>query len=120
MFQGIVCFIDQLIIKVSAREEEFDDVPLVVSDSLQQSLESYCEIEVMKDNNAYSCDSCGKVTAHRCTKFRTLPPILHFSLLRFAYDNVEGRKKILTEMQFPIADALDMSQYMESKFISND
>jgi ubiquitin C-terminal hydrolase len=101
--------------KVSETQEEFDDIPLVITQSVQQSLREYCTVEVMQDANAYFCDRCGKrVTAHRCSSLKTLPPLLHFSLLRFTYDNQNGRKKVSTKMSFPIIRDLDMGPFMEN------
>ena len=61
----------------------------------------------------YFCSHCNELQeAKRYTELRELPPVLHFSLLRFIYDfSTTERKKSKHVIQFP--KSLDMDQFMD-------
>lgn len=60
----------------------------------------------------YLCSQCDSLQdATRYTELRELPPVLHFSLLRFVYDvSSMERKKSKHVIKFP--KTLDMSRYL--------
>lgn len=61
----------------------------------------------------YSCSNCARLQdATRYTELRSLPPVLHFSLLRFVYDfDSMERKKSKHNLLFPMV--LDMSRFVK-------
>ena len=63
----------------------------------------------------YFCSSCEALQdATRYTELRELPPVLHFSLLRFIYDvSTMERKKSKHTISFPLT--LDMRQFLGPK-----
>lgn len=63
----------------------------------------------------YSCSQCKSLQdATRYTELRKLPPVLHFSLLRFIYDvSTMERKKSKHSITFPTT--LDMGKFLGSK-----
>lgn len=103
--------------QVSEREEDYLDLPLILSgcSGLEESLYmSYVAMEILEDANQYKCESCNKhVDALKGSKIRTIPPILTFSLLRFDYDFQRGERfKDNKRYSFPIT--LDMTEFCES------
>lgn len=63
----------------------------------------------------YLCSQCDSLQeAKRFTELRELPPVLHFSLLRFVYDvGTMERKKSKHALLFP--ETLDMSQFVNAR-----
>lgn len=59
--------------------------------------------ENLEGDNQYNCPSCGrKRDAIRSTRLLDLPPVLHFTLLRFVYDlKAFERKKSKAKITFP-------------------
>jgi ubiquitin carboxyl-terminal hydrolase 9/24 len=68
-----------------------------------ESLESFTEVEVLKEDNAYFCEQCNsKQTAEKCIKFKDLPTVLNIQLKRFEYDwENNQRVKLNDEISFP-------------------
>ncbi|KAJ3544080.1 hypothetical protein NMY22_g2917 [Coprinellus aureogranulatus] len=84
------------------------DGPSRLEDRISASLEP----EVLSGDNQYHCPQCSSLQdATRYTELRQLPPVLHFSLLRFVY-NLETmeRKKQKHPITFPTI--LDMSRFL--------
>ncbi|XP_078377016.1 ubiquitin carboxyl-terminal hydrolase 40-like isoform X2 [Oculina patagonica] len=103
--------------QVSEREEDYLDLPLILSgcSSLEESLSmSYVAMEILEGANQYKCESCNKhVNATKGSKIRSLPPILTFSLLRFDYDFQRGERfKDNKRYLFPVT--LNMKEFCES------
>ncbi|KAF8969843.1 hypothetical protein BDZ97DRAFT_1956803 [Flammula alnicola] len=71
--------------------------------------------ETLSGDNKYFCSRCETLQdATRYTELRQLPPVLHFSLLRFVYDiNTMERKKSKHSISFP--RVLDMNKFVGSK-----
>ncbi|KAH9483698.1 Ubiquitin carboxyl-terminal hydrolase 48 [Psilocybe cubensis] len=71
--------------------------------------------ETLSGDNKYFCSRCESLQdATRYTELRQLPPVLHFSLLRFVYDvSTMERKKSKHSIAFPLV--LDMQKYIGSK-----
>ncbi|KDE06977.1 hypothetical protein MVLG_02715 [Microbotryum lychnidis-dioicae p1A1 Lamole] len=91
---------------------------------LEVTLKANCELEArvaeslgderMEKENQYYCDNCQrKCDAIRYTRLHSLPPVLHFSLLRFGYSLKQGqRKKSQHTISYP--PSIDMSQFVEA------
>ena len=62
----------------------------------------------------YLCSGCRSLqNATRYTELRKLPPVLHFSLMRFVYDlNTMERKKSKHSISFPLS--VDMNKFLGS------
>lgn len=71
--------------------------------------------EELSGANAYQCPRCEDLTtARRKINLTHLPPILHFSLLRFVYDAELGdRKKSKAIMEFPAR--IDMNEWLTAE-----
>ena len=69
-------------------------------------------METLTGDNQYRCERCQKLRdVDRFTQIRTLPPILHFSLMRFTYDyELEERKKSKATIGIPLE--IDMAQFL--------
>lgn len=76
------------------------------------STDILCSADILYRYFCSRCDSLQDAT--RYTELRCLPPVLHFSLLRFVYDvNTMERKKSKHSISFPTI--LDMRKFMGSK-----
>eukprot|EP01117_Protostelium_nocturnum_P014439 TRINITY_DN5491_c0_g1_i1.p1 TRINITY_DN5491_c0_g1~~TRINITY_DN5491_c0_g1_i1.p1 ORF type:complete len:1424 (-),score=574.98 TRINITY_DN5491_c0_g1_i1:1578-5423(-) len=106
---------------ISSREEDFYDVSLVVKGkkNVYESLNEFTEVEVLENENAYSCEKCqSKQTAHKSMKFKTLPQILNIQLKRFEYDwENDVRVKLNDDIKFP--PYLRMENYLVGEEIYN-
>ncbi len=124
MFRGLIA--NRIVCKkcghVSAREEPFLDVSLLVrdKDTICDSLAAYTEQETLEGENQYSCETCEeKVDATKGAVFRSLPDVLQFSMIRFEYDwNADKRVKISTPCKFPLV--LNMDPYTEEGVVGVD
>lgn len=85
------------------------------SASLKESLEAAFKYrEVLCGPNQYRCEKCDNQyrDAEKYSQLKTLPPILTFSLLRFAYDlKTFQRYKETSRFEFPIE--IDLDEFME-------
>lgn len=83
---------------------------IALTDGLANSLKP----EKLSGENRYHCSYCDTLQdATRYTKLRRLPPVLHFSLMRFVYDlNTMERKKSKSLISFPTT--IDMRKYIDS------
>ncbi|TFK76330.1 cysteine proteinase [Pluteus cervinus] len=79
---------------------------------LEECVQTLLRTEKLTGDNQYYCSRCEALRdATRYTELRTLPPVLHFSLLRFVYDlTTMARKKVKHIVTFP--SVLDMSPYV--------
>ncbi|KAF5330471.1 hypothetical protein D9619_005916 [Psilocybe cf. subviscida] len=75
--------------------------------------------ETLSGENKYFCSRCESLQdATRYSELRQLPPVLHFSLLRFVYDfDTMERKKLKHSISFP--KTLSMNKYVGSKNTRN-
>lgn len=66
-------------------------------------------------HSRYFCSQCDNLQdATRYTELRELPPVLHFSLLRFVYDvSSMERKKSKHSISFP--STIDMNRFLGSE-----
>ncbi|KAI5076548.1 hypothetical protein GOP47_0008613 [Adiantum capillus-veneris] len=95
----------------SQKVVDFYELELNVKDlaSLRESLNNYLSVEHMVGENQYICEFCKTlVDATRCTKLRSLPPVLIFQLKRIVFDaKTASMKKVTSKFSFPLV--LDMS-----------
>ncbi|KAF8163463.1 hypothetical protein B0H34DRAFT_795175 [Crassisporium funariophilum] len=82
---------------------------------LEDSITASLLPETLSDDNQYFCSRCEALQdATRYTELRQLPPVLHFSLLRFVYDlKTMERKKSKHSISFPTI--VDMNRFVGSK-----
>ncbi|ORY72576.1 hypothetical protein BCR35DRAFT_307589 [Leucosporidium creatinivorum] len=98
----------------SERVEDFHEleVNLKANCKLEDRIRATLKEEELSGDNQYSCGSCHcKRDATRFTRIETLPPVLHFSLLRFVFNTKEfTRSKSQHSISYPLK--LDMGQYL--------
>lgn len=72
----------------STGKEPFYDIAVPVKGipSLESSLKSYIEPELLTGENKYNAEGFGLQDAKLGVVFTSLPPVLHFQLKRFEYD----------------------------------
>ena len=99
----------------SEREEPLIHIQLEVKNkrSINESLESFIEGELLEKDNAYACEHCDeKVTAERRQCIKKLPNVLIIVLRRFEYDyDTMTRQKLNDYLEFPWE--LDMKPYTQ-------
>jgi ubiquitin carboxyl-terminal hydrolase 9/24 len=99
----------------SERKEGFLTLPVQVKNkkTIQESLESFVEGEILEGDNAYQCDYCEtKVTALRRVCIKHLPNILIIVLRRFEFDfDTMTRVKVNDYCEFPLE--IDMEPYTQ-------
>ncbi|WOO83634.1 Ubiquitin carboxyl-terminal hydrolase 48 [Vanrija pseudolonga] len=90
---------------MSRNQSTFLELEISLQDkkSLQDRLAHLLTPEVLSGSNQYRCPDCESLQdATRSTILRKLPPVLHFSLLRFVYDPNSGtRKKSKASITYP-------------------
>ena len=125
-FGGI--YLNQIIGKDCGHKREIEEPFLAINlqiknkTSLEDSIKSFVEGEVMEGNNAYQCDECKtKVAAVKCVCIKSLPDHLIFVLKRFSYDYDTMQKVKLNDYcEFPMK--INMNPYMseQSTDINNE
>ncbi|KAF8623508.1 hypothetical protein AX15_006291 [Amanita polypyramis BW_CC] len=97
----------------SEREASFLELEINLTENiaLADGIASLLQTEVLSGDNKYHCSHCnGLQDATRYTELRSLPPVLHFSLMRFVYDlSTMERKKSKNVISFP--SAVNMGDY---------
>lgn len=98
---------------ISERIESFSAIQCEIKDrsSLEESLQTYVEGEVMQGDNKYSCTSCGRhVDAVKRACLKDVPDHVIFHLKRFDFDiNTMTRCKVNDEFQFP--QSIDLTPF---------
>ncbi|KAI0831247.1 cysteine proteinase [Trametes gibbosa] len=98
----------------SERDSDFLEIELNLENSatLEERLDALLEPEFLSGDNKYLCQQCNSLqNAKRYTELRELPPVLHFSLLRFVYDvTTMERKKSKQSILFPTF--IDMDRFL--------
>ncbi|GAA5989261.1 hypothetical protein JCM10908_001230 [Rhodotorula pacifica] len=89
------------------------EISLAKSCKLEARLAQSLETEVLGGDNQYFCETCDKKRdAERYQKLTSLPPVLHFSILRFIFDYEKlERRKSQHAISYPLQ--LDMGQFLE-------
>ncbi|KAG8713111.1 hypothetical protein FRC11_013264, partial [Ceratobasidium sp. 423] len=79
------------------------EISLVTDCKLEDRLKASLEDEKLDGDNRYDCSTCGsKQDAFRYLRLTHLPPVLHFSVLRFVFDAKDfSRKKSKHAITFP-------------------
>ncbi|GAA5951936.1 hypothetical protein JCM8115_005283 [Rhodotorula mucilaginosa] len=98
----------------SERSSSFLEVEISLAKTckLEARLAHSLEPEKLEGDNQYFCETCDKKRdAERYQKLTSLPPVLHFSILRFVfdYDTLE-RRKSQNAISYPLQ--LDMGQFL--------
>ncbi|KAH6918351.1 hypothetical protein BKA70DRAFT_13800 [Coprinopsis sp. MPI-PUGE-AT-0042] len=93
-------------------ERSSDFLEIEANSRLEDRIKESLEPETLSNDNQYLCPQCDSLQdATRYTELRQLPPVLHFSLLRFVYDlSTMERKKSKHAITFPAV--LKMSQFL--------
>ncbi|KAI0780996.1 cysteine proteinase, partial [Trametes elegans] len=98
----------------SERDSDFLEIEVNIEHNatLEERLSALLEPELLSGDNKYLCQQCDSLQdAKRYTELRQLPPVLHFSLLRFVYDvSTMERKKSKQSIQFPTF--IDMDRFL--------
>ncbi|KIJ69021.1 hypothetical protein HYDPIDRAFT_178940 [Hydnomerulius pinastri MD-312] len=99
----------------SERTTDFLELEINIENNntrLEDRIAALLKDEKLTGDNKYSCTPCSSLQpATRYTSLRSLPPVLHFSLLRFVYDfESEERKKVKHAVVFPMV--LDMGRFV--------
>ncbi|KAI8998686.1 cysteine proteinase [Trametes punicea] len=98
----------------SERDSNFLELELNLENNatLEERLYASLEPELLSGDNKYFCQQCDSLQdAKRYTELRQLPPVLHFSLLRFVYDvSTMERKKSKQSILFPTF--IDMDHFL--------
>ncbi|KDR73501.1 hypothetical protein GALMADRAFT_72029 [Galerina marginata CBS 339.88] len=101
----------------SERASDFLEIEISFENNsrLEERLAASLLPETLCGDNQYFCSRCEALRdATRYTELRQLPPVLHFSLLRFVYDiSTMERKKSKHSISFPLT--LDMHKFLGSK-----
>ncbi|RDB21476.1 Ubiquitin carboxyl-terminal hydrolase 48 [Hypsizygus marmoreus] len=100
----------------SERTSDFLEIEINLENNskLEDRIAAVLQPETLSGDNQYFCSQCdGLQDATRYTELRELPPVLHFSLLRFVYDvSTMERKKSKHTVSFP--KTLDMNRFLAS------
>ena len=86
------------------------DIQLVVKGKkdLLESLEAYCEVEMLDGQNQYEAEGFGKQDAKKGVLFSKVPPVLVTHLKRFEYDWEHDRAyKVNDRFEFPVDVSLE-------------
>ncbi|KAI0032221.1 cysteine proteinase [Vararia minispora EC-137] len=99
----------------SSNDSNFLELELNLENNatLESRIQALLHPEVLSGDNQYRCSHCSNSLqdAKRQVILRRLPPVLHFSLLRFIFDlTTLERKKSKHPISFPTI--LDMSQFI--------
>ncbi|KAL4067914.1 hypothetical protein J3A83DRAFT_4097639 [Scleroderma citrinum] len=101
----------------SERSNNFLELEINIENNsrLEDRIAAFLQDEKLTGDNQYHCSHCEALQdATRYTALRALPPVLHFSLLRFVYDFASmERKKSKHNLLFPTT--LDMGQFLGYK-----
>ncbi|KDQ60998.1 hypothetical protein JAAARDRAFT_191121 [Jaapia argillacea MUCL 33604] len=98
----------------SERLSDFLEIEINIENNakLEDRISALLQPEPLSGDNQYYCSSCDSLQdATRYTELRELPPVLHFSLLRFVFDvSSMQRKKSKHAISFPTL--IDMGQFL--------
>ncbi|CAE6465896.1 unnamed protein product, partial [Rhizoctonia solani] len=88
------------------------EISLTSDCKLEDRLKANLEDEKLDGDNRYDCSTCGtKQDAFRYLRLTHLPPVLHFSVLRFVFDAKDfSRKKSKHAITFPLS--IDMRPFL--------
>ncbi|KAJ6525652.1 hypothetical protein B0H19DRAFT_585928 [Mycena capillaripes] len=99
---------------VSARDTDFLEIEINFKNNakLEDSIADLLQQEQLTGDNQYLCSKCESLQdATRYTELESLPPVLHFSLLRFVYDlSTMERRKSKYSISFPLT--IDMTRFL--------
>ncbi|KAI0293067.1 hypothetical protein BC826DRAFT_1016774 [Russula brevipes] len=123
-FEGIQTYATTCM-RCGARSEnnsDFLEIELNLEDnaSLESCIEVLLQPETLSGDNKYWCSRCQSLEdATRQLILQKLPPVLHFSLLRFVFDvTTLERKKRKHNVSFPVV--LDMDKFVRNQDSTNE
>lgn len=89
--------------RTSTRENDFYEIEIPLCDkeiSIQESMNKYTSVEILKDDNQYRCSFCNELAdAERKIEITSIPDVLCFQVMRFGYDT---DKKSRVKLSLPI------------------
>ncbi|KAH9998092.1 cysteine proteinase [Russula compacta] len=101
----------------SENNSDFLEIEVNLEDnaSLESCIDVLLQPETLSGDNKYRCSRCQSLEdATRQLILQKLPPVLHFSLLRFVFDVVTlERKKRKHNVSFPVV--LDMNRFLQNQ-----
>ncbi|KAF8503303.1 cysteine proteinase [Russula emetica] len=101
----------------SENNSDFLEIEVNLEDntSLESCIEVLLQSETLTGDNKYRCSRCQSLEdATRQLILQKLPPVLHFSLLRFVFDiTTLERKKRKHNVSFPVV--LDMNRFLRNR-----
>lgn len=110
-FKGVLSYLTTCLKckRVSERNEDFLELELSLSETLQESFQKLLCKELLTGSNKYACVNCSSLEdATREARLKILPPVLNIQLLRFVYDvKAYTKKKLKTKIKF--TQTLDLS-----------
>ncbi|KAI9508309.1 cysteine proteinase [Russula earlei] len=106
----------------SENDSDFLEIEVNLEDnaSLESCIEVLLQPETLSGDNKYRCSRCQSLEdATRQLILQKLPPVLHFSLLRFVFDVMTlERKKRKHNVSFPVV--LDMNRFLRGQVSANE
>ncbi|EJD41060.1 cysteine proteinase [Auricularia subglabra TFB-10046 SS5] len=100
----------------SERPDEFHELVISLKPNckLQDQLAELLRSEHLTGDNKYDCSTCkSHQNAVRHTELHEIPPVLHFTMVRFVWDASGERRKSKDTIKFPLS--IDMGQYLTPK-----
>ncbi|KZV97028.1 cysteine proteinase [Exidia glandulosa HHB12029] len=97
----------------SERGDVFHEIVLDLKPNckLEKQLEDQLRTEDLTGDNRYHCSFCDSLQdAKRYTELHEIPPVLHFTMARFVWDETGDRKKCKDAIQFPVS--VDMGRFV--------
>ncbi|KAI0306325.1 hypothetical protein B0F90DRAFT_1688970 [Multifurca ochricompacta] len=106
----------------SENNSDFLEIEVNLEDNttLENCIEVLLQSETLSGENKYHCSKCQSLEdATRQLILQKLPPVLHFSLLRFVFDvTTLERKKRKHNVSFPTV--LDMNKFLSNRDATNE
>ncbi|KAH9993782.1 cysteine proteinase [Russula vinacea] len=106
----------------SENNSDFLEIEVNLEDnaSLESCIDVLLQAETLSGDNKYRCSRCQSLEdATRQLILQKLPPVLHFSLLRFVFDVMTlERKKRKHNVSFPVV--LDMNRFLRNRDSTNE
>lgn len=97
------CLLEERIASLFQEEELNGSNQSVIAIVVRDKFEAIADLTTQMIGRRYRCERCdGLRDATRFTRIGSLPPVLHFSLMRFVYDfDAQERKKTNNFITFP-------------------
>ncbi|KAJ7063468.1 hypothetical protein C8F01DRAFT_78645 [Mycena amicta] len=99
---------------VSARDSDFLEIEISFKNNakLEDGIATLLQEESLSGDNRYLCSTCDSLQdATRYTELRVLPPVVHFSLQRFAY-NFTTMERVKSKNTITFPKVLDLTPFL--------